>query len=71
MLKRLSYSAAAINGEAQIPGRKVMPWQEDTSQKVLGSNPVCTIEIRHHIYDHPSVVLFTIMNVLQCCIYVF
>ena len=25
-------------GEAQIPVRKVMPWQEDASQRVIGSN---------------------------------
>ena len=36
-------------GEIQIPVRKVMPWQEDTSRKVVGSNPgaaqVCSHEI--------------------------
>ena len=26
-------------GVMQIPFRKTMPWQEDTSQKVLGLNP--------------------------------
>ena len=35
----LPIGAKWLIGEKQIPERKVMPWQEDVSQKVVNSNP--------------------------------
>ena len=58
----------------RIPVRKVMPWQEDTSQKVLGSNPssckgffqifICTL---HELYNVLILVINTYIHACGRC----
>ena len=38
-MKQQPVRAKWSNREMQTPGRKVMPWQEDSSQKIMGLNP--------------------------------